>query len=321
MIVTAALVPNPAGADGIDRLRSRAQEIADAVSELEHRLASLQAELDGLQEAITSADREIARLELQRHESEVAYQRAVDDYVRRAVEVYKSSSPGMSVELLLSARDLNELVAFAHLTNSSAEAARESLATLHNALATTKNLQSRIDQRKQKLLVQAAAVEAVTADINQTLAARRDAYDELNKRIKELEAEARLEARRLAASSELSVSGAPSPQGLISNGIPPGFATTGVSFEGIASWYGPGFEGESTANGDIFDPDKLTAASRDLPLGSWLYVEHEGRGVVVYINDRGPYLEGRVLDLSQAAAEAIGISGLGWVTAEVLIKL
>ncbi len=89
---------------------------------------------------------------------------------------------------------------------------------------------------------------------------------------------------------------------------------------GLASWYGPGFEGNPTANGDIFDPDLFTAASRDLPFGTWLFVTHNGRGVVVLVNDRGPYIDDRVLDLSQAAAEAIGITGLGWIEAEILLK-
>ncbi|MBA2311479.1 MAG: septal ring lytic transglycosylase RlpA family protein [Actinobacteria bacterium] len=103
-------------------------------------------------------------------------------------------------------------------------------------------------------------------------------------------------------------------------GLPPGFASTGVTFEGVASWYGPGFEGNLTANGEIFDPSKFTAASKELPFGTWLYVEFQGRGVIVRINDRGPYADGRVIDLSQAAAEAIGMSGVGWVTIEILVK-
>src|SRR5919106_920239 len=75
------------------------------------------------------------------------------------------------------------------------------------------------------------------------------------------------------------------------------------------------------ANGDIFDPSLFTAASKELPLGSWLYVQHQGKGVVVYVNDRGPYVDDRVLDLSQAAAETIGITGLGWIRATIIIKV
>jgi rare lipoprotein A (peptidoglycan hydrolase) len=147
---------------------------------------------------------------------------------------------------------------------------------------------------------------------------RQAVLDEIVADIEALEEQARLAAASAARPSEallrlLAPSG-PAPD------IPKGFAGTGVSFEGVASWYGPGFEGNNTASGDVFDPDLYTAASRDLPLGTWLFVTYGGRGVVVLINDRGPYVGDRVLDLSRAAAEAIGISGLGWVRAELLIQ-
>lgn len=92
--------------------------------------------------------------------------------------------------------------------------------------------------------------------------------------------------------------------------------------EGYASWYGggDGFAGKPTASGEIFDPSQLTAAHRTLPLGTWLEVENleNHRKVVVKVNDRGPFIRGRILDLSQAAAERIGMIGQG--TAEVRIR-
>ena len=104
--------------------------------------------------------------------------------------------------------------------------------------------------------------------------------------------------------------------------IPDGYVGTGVAFEGLASWYGPGFEGNNTASGDVFDSSLYTAASKDLPLGTWLFVQRLGRGVVVLVNDRGPYVGDRILDLSHAAAEAIGLTGpgVGWVGAEIVVK-
>jgi rare lipoprotein A len=320
-IAAASSHPGPAGADDLEDLRAKAQGVADRVSALEHRLAGLRAERKRLHGAIESADRELGSLELRRHETDAAYRQAFDAYIERAIAVYKSPPPSVSVELILSARDMNELVALAHLTSASAEAARESLVTLHEASTSTHILQDQIDERKQQLLARATVIEAVRADIDATLRERRAAYQRLNDRIAELEAKARREARRLAASATVGLGAVLSPDGVEADAIPPGFAGTDVSFEGIASWYGPGFEGQTTASGDTFDPERLTAASRDLPLGSWLYVEHDGRGVVVYVNDRGPYIEGRVLDLSQAAAEAIGITGLGWIEAELLVKL
>ena len=81
--------------------------------------------------------------------------------------------------------------------------------------------------------------------------------------------------------------------------------------DGVASWYGPGFAGRRTASGERFDPNQYTAAHRTLPFGSKVRVTRNGRSVVVRINDRGPFHGGRVIDLSQAAAEEIGLRSAG----------
>jgi rare lipoprotein A len=81
--------------------------------------------------------------------------------------------------------------------------------------------------------------------------------------------------------------------------------------EGLASWYGPGFNGLSTASGEPFDPRGYTAAHRTLPLGTDLVVSYMGRSVEVTVNDRGPYVGGRELDLSRAAARDIGLTRVG----------
>lgn len=91
---------------------------------------------------------------------------------------------------------------------------------------------------------------------------------------------------------------------------------------GIASWYGPGFHGRRSASGEIFNQNALTAAHRTLPFGTQVRVTnlHTQQQVVVRINDRGPFSHNRVIDLSAAAARAIGlhISGVGPVRVEVL---
>jgi rare lipoprotein A len=80
-----------------------------------------------------------------------------------------------------------------------------------------------------------------------------------------------------------------------------------TSFVGGASWYGPGFAGRRTASGEVFDPSDLTAAHRTLPFGTRVRVTdlETGATVEVRINDRGPFLPGRVIDLSRAAAVAL----------------
>jgi rare lipoprotein A len=80
---------------------------------------------------------------------------------------------------------------------------------------------------------------------------------------------------------------------------------------GMASWYGAELAGHRTASGDRFNPDELTAAHRTLPLGSRVRVTYQGKSVVVRINDRGPFARGRVIDLSRAAAEQIGLRRAG----------
>lgn len=82
--------------------------------------------------------------------------------------------------------------------------------------------------------------------------------------------------------------------------------------QGIASWYGPGFHNRLTANGERYNMNALTAAHRTLPFGTIVLVKNTvtGKTVTVRINDRGPYIKGRIIDLSRAAARELGISGI-----------
>lgn len=82
---------------------------------------------------------------------------------------------------------------------------------------------------------------------------------------------------------------------------------------GIASWYGPGFDGQRTANGEIYDMNGISAAHKTLPFGTIVRVVdlETGRSVVVRINDRGPFIKGRIIDLSKGAAQALGIVAKG----------
>lgn len=78
-----------------------------------------------------------------------------------------------------------------------------------------------------------------------------------------------------------------------------------IVLAGVASWYGEAFRDRTTACGEAYDPDALTAAHRSLPCWARLRVEHGDRSVVVTITDRGPYVDGRELDLSRAAFERL----------------
>ena len=90
-------------------------------------------------------------------------------------------------------------------------------------------------------------------------------------------------------------------------------AAIGLKIKGEASYYGPGFHGKQTASGEIFDQDDYTCAHKSLPFGTKLKVVRvdNGSSVVVRVNDRGPYVDGRILDLSVAAGKKIGLDKVG----------
>ena len=96
---------------------------------------------------------------------------------------------------------------------------------------------------------------------------------------------------------------------------------TGVVQDGLASWYGPGFHGRLTSSREVYDQYDLTAAHRTLPLGTWVLVTnmYNGRSVRVYVNDRGPYIDGRVIDLSYAAAYALGMVQSGTAPVRIVV--
>ena len=89
---------------------------------------------------------------------------------------------------------------------------------------------------------------------------------------------------------------------------------------GIASWYGPGFHALSTANGEVYDQDGLSAAHKTLPMPCYVEVENldNGRRLTVRVNDRGPFVDGRILDLSRRSAQLLGVDGPG--TARVRVR-
>lgn len=103
--------------------------------------------------------------------------------------------------------------------------------------------------------------------------------------------------------------------------VPPGPPAIGSTETGVASWYGRPYHGRASASGEIYDMEKLTAAHRTLPFHTWVrvYDLDNGKDVEVRITDRGPFIDGRVIDLSHAAARAIEMIGPG--VAKVKIEI
>ena len=97
----------------------------------------------------------------------------------------------------------------------------------------------------------------------------------------------------------------------------------GVAFiqTGIASWYGPDFQGRNTANGEVYNMNEMTAAHKTLPFNTYVIVENQANGkrIKLRINDRGPYAKDRVIDLSRAGAEAIDMIGPGTAPVKIFV--
>jgi len=106
-----------------------------------------------------------------------------------------------------------------------------------------------------------------------------------------------------------------------SGGLTASAGIPGIRQRGVASYYGPGFHGRLTANGETFDMNAMTCAHLTLPFGTVLRVTNldNDREVVVRVNDRGPYVGGRIIDLSQGAATELGMIESG--TAEVMLQV
>lgn len=101
----------------------------------------------------------------------------------------------------------------------------------------------------------------------------------------------------------------------------PTTASVNEEFEGIASWYGPDFHAKKTSNGEMYDMYAYTAASKTLPMNTMVkvYNKDNGKSTIVRINDRGPFVEGRIIDLSNSAAHEIEMVGKGTANVEITV--
>ena len=110
------------------------------------------------------------------------------------------------------------------------------------------------------------------------------------------------------------------PATLLSQALP--ISNTLRTGEWITSWYGDKEQGRRTANGEVFDKNKNTAAHRELPFGTKLKLSYNGRTTVVRINDRGPWIAGRQLDVSESVARYLGFheQGIAKLLVQVLSK-
>ena len=331
--VTAALVTAFLPSASVGRAAPRPVTSAD-LPRLTHELAQVTAHLEQLSAALDQATARDGGLR-------VAYDRAVQARVdaqvalgARARQVYMASAsvPVSSWFDRVADPDLQNLVHAGERAAMQVDqgliddvtARSQELAVLQQqANAFRRSLQPQVDavladqDRAHTLLAQAEAIAAAehAAEVQAQLDAQRRTLDDVSEHVAYVltPGQAARAARALAREE-------PVVQLLEASGssYPFGYAPTGQVIVGKASWYGPGFVGDPTASGAPYDPERLTCANKELPLGAVIRVSRAGLAVSCLVNDRGPYVDGRVLDMSRAGARALGYSGVATVTIEVL---
>jgi len=316
----------------LEQAQGELDEATAKAFDLERQVEDLEAENRALAERLVVA---AERVRVQRAEVEAADIRLSDArarYERRLVEVYKRGAVD-TIALLLSSDTLTDLLARAAVLSRIAEDDSQVVSDLNVAASDARYQEATLEE----LLAQDRQLKREQED---RLAQLERALAEQEALVVQLTAEARaalLEARRVGAQSREQWQAASIPIGteipraratvdpytgyqyLISAYMPRRYRSTGESWTAVCSWYGPGFNGRRTSSGQIFNEDDLTCASRTLPFGTVLALTRGDRRVIVYVNDRGPFIAGRDLDLSKAAAYALGFSGVEPVRAEVVI--
>lgn len=302
------------------------------------RIAGLQkriADLDDTSKAVAThlevTQIQLASLRVALQNAQAAYDQQRTAFDQRLVAIYKNGSD-FKITLLTGARDLNDFIVRMRWLATIVDADRRTLISLQEQKMTVAQAKARMEQieseqsqllvlqrsqlaeKRARLRVEKRLLTRISAKIKAWLAAQR-------RRLALADAARRRNNKPLGAeirSVWATVDGYPDQRFLTAYDNPIAYKAVGVKQDGISSWYGNEFHGRPTSSGETFNENDFTAAHRTLPFGTYLAVRYEGRGIIVRITDRGPFISGRILDLSKRAARELGIDGIGFVRTEVV---
>lgn len=323
----------PARADDLDAIRNQLASANAQTARVLNELKSLDSRIFGVNNSIAKDEREVGQTE-SRIRSAEAHIREIDGQIAtvrksanvRAVRMYKNG-PSSILAPLFTSTTLTDLSKLGMFWESLAE---KDTKTLDEAV----RLRTQRDEQKAALATTVKNLEARVKSLDAQRASLKMSREQRTKSLQDLKVaiQAAMDAEKKVLAARAAAVKKPTP-GPCTPGLPARdqrlasllgwisparMGPTGVITTGDASWYGPGFDGCRSASGATFRAAQLTAASISLPIGTFLKVSNGGRSVTVVITDRGPYAAGRVLDLSQAAAQAIGL-GAGAVSMEILL--
>lgn len=299
---------------------------------------SIQQRIDDLEAQDVAIDQRIAvttgriQAQLARVDaSEAAYRQAEAAFDERIVAIYERG-PIDPFTILLSSQSISELFARASLLTRITEQDDAVVSDLALAAADARYQAAALDDLR-------AQDVQLRADQRQRIAALQSSLAQQKKLIAGLTARSRAlvvaaQRRSQAAKQRWAQSSIPAGSSIgfgtavvhpyassyVRAAYMPGvYNATGRRFSAVCSWYGNEFDGRPTSSGRIFNENDLTCASKTLPFGTVLALTRGDRRVIVVVDDRGPFVAGRDLDLSRAAASVLGYSGVATVQAEVVV--
>lgn len=274
------------------------------------KLADHQRELRGAVGARNAAMRSLVEL---RHDN-ATQRRSVE---RRVVSIYKSGGSQGVGDIVVRSHSVDHVAVVADVVNTVARADTQALKRYNRTAIRIHALEERLDSLDGRIKALRAAVTRDIHNLRSAQAQARKTVSEARARAREMARVADVPLTPRAVAPEVvatRVAESVSPP----SSRPDSASSPGVTQTGTASMYSDQLAGKPTASGEPYDPAAMTAAHPSLPLGTWVSVRGPGGTALVRINDRGPFVAGRIIDLSRAAANAVGLPGIGTVTLTVV---
>jgi len=296
--------------------------------ELEGEIDELRGEQVAIEERISVTNLRIFRQQEVLAATRDRLRSAQDAYRSRLVRIYKSGDSALT--LLLSAESLSDFYARAIMLTRIVEKDRQAYQDAAVASAEAEYQAAYLDELKAQDVELRQVKRNRLRVLQEALAEQKAIVDDLTQEQLAIVAETR--ASISLTRQQWRDSSVPTSQTIDVRPVivephidrtylssvhhPERFRSTGRTMVAVCSWYGNEFNGRPTASGQVFNQDDLTCASRTLPFGTWLALTRGDRRIVVVVTDRGPFIEGRDLDLSRRAAQELGFSGVAPVDVE-----
>jgi len=314
-------------------LSAQQKATAARVTSINERITNLKENSRAVALRLSLSEERLAALQMALQETEGAYAEQQAAFDERLVQIYKNGSD-FSIALLSNADDLNDLVVRMRLLAMIADADQRTLINLRDEKVSIAQARDRMkeikDEQAQMLVFQQGQLTQLRKDLGiqkrllKRISAKLKAYLAEQERRRRAAERSSVRANKGLSkkipSVVASVDGYPGVEFLTAYDNPTRYRGTGVRENGEASWYGgdDGFNGKPTASGEMYNDNDFTAAHKTLPFGTYLAVLYNGRGVIVRITDRGPFVHGRFLDLSKRAAYELGFDGVADVRTEIV---